>query len=166
MATDSVARAIALAAKANSGKPGPAGPKGDDGLAATIQVGTVTTGAAGTNAEVTNVGTENAAIFNFTIPKGDTGEAGSGGLSTIVAGTGTSSIVMNHDDANTNEASGNYSAALGYRTQAAGEGAISFGSASNKNGIRATGVGSIAGGSQGGYGKIIASDTGALALGE
>ena len=127
MATDSVARAIALAAKANSGKPGPAGPKGDDGLAATIQVGTVTTGAAGTNAEVTNVGTENAAIFNFTIPKGDTGEAGSGGLSTIVAGTGTSSIVMNHDDTNTNVASGNYSTALGYGTKAEGQGALAAG---------------------------------------
>ena len=127
MATDSVARAIALAAKANSGKPGPVGPKGDDGLAATIQVGTVTTGAAGTNAEVTNVGTENAAVFNFTIPKGDTGEAGSGGLSTIVAGTGTSSIVMNHDDTNTNEASGNYSTALGYGTKAAGQGAFAAG---------------------------------------
>ena len=126
MATDSVARAIALAAKANSGKPGPAGPKGDDGLAATIQVGTVTTGAAGTNAEVTNVGTENAAIFNFTIPKGDPGEGG-GGLSTIVAGTGTSSIVMNHDDTNTNVASGNYSTALGYGTKAAGQGALAAG---------------------------------------
>lgn len=126
MATDSVARAIALAAKANGGKPGPAGPKGDDGLAATIQVGTVTTGAAGTNAEVTNVGTENAAIFNFTIPKGDPGEGG-GGLSTIIAGTGTSSIVMNHDDTNTNEASGNYSTALGYGTKAAGQGALAAG---------------------------------------
>ena len=126
MATDSVARAIALAAKANGGKPGPVGPKGDDGLAATIQVGTVTTGAAGTNAEVTNVGTENAAIFNFTIPKGDPGEGG-GGLSTIVAGTGTSSIVMNHDDTNTNVASGNYSTALGYGTKAAGQGALAAG---------------------------------------
>ena len=91
---------------------------------------------------------------------------GSSGLSTIVAGTGTSSIVMNKDDANTNEASGNYSTALGYGTKAAGQGAISFGSADHKNGIQANGVGSIAGGSQGGYGKIIASDTGALALGE
>ena len=133
MATDSVARAIALAAKANSGKPGPAGPKGDDGLAATIQVGTVTTGAAGTNAEVTNVGTENAAVFNFTIPKGDTGEAGSGGLSTIVAGTGTSSIVMNHDDTNTNEASGNYSVALGKNVSARSNGSFAMGYSSNSD---------------------------------
>lgn len=148
MATDSVARAIALAAKANSGKPGPAGPKGDDGLAATIQVGTVTTGAAGTNAEVTNVGTENAAIFNFTIPKGDTGEAGSGGLSTIVAGTGTSSIVMNHDDTNTNVASGNYSTALGYGTKAAGNGALAAGYSNTPGNIQALKKGSMA------FGKI------------
>ena len=144
MATDSVARAIALAAKANSGKPGPAGPKGDDGLAATIQVGTVTTGAAGTNAEVTNVGTENAAVFNFTIPKGDTGEAGSGGLSTIVAGTGTSSIVMNHDDTNTNEATGNYSTALGYGTKAAGQGALAAGYSNTPGNIQALKKGSMA----------------------
>lgn len=150
MATDSVARAIALAAKANSGKPGPAGPKGDDGLAATIQVGTVTTGAAGTNAEVTNVGTENAAVFNFTIPKGDTGEAGSGGLSTIVAGTGTSSIVMNHDDANTNVASGNYSTALGYGTKAEGQGALAAGYNQTAGHIVGNGKGAIAMGAAGG----------------
>lgn len=52
---------------------------------------------------------------------------GGGGLSTIVAGTGTSSIVMNHDDTNTNEASGNYSTALGYGTKAAGQGALAAG---------------------------------------
>lgn len=174
MATDSVARAIALAAKANSGKPGPAGPKGDDGLAATIQVGTVTTGAAGTNAEVTNVGTENAAIFNFTIPKGDTGEAGSGGLSTIVAGTGTSSIVMNHDDTNTNEASGNYSVALGYGTKAAGQGAFAAGYSQtpgrvvgNEKGAIAMGAagGSSRGGVLGETSSITASGRGAFAGG-
>ena len=165
MATDSVARAIALAAKANSGKPGPAGPKGDDGLAATIQVGTVTTGAAGTNAEVTNVGTENAAIFNFTIPKGDTGEAGSGGLSTIVAGTGTSSIVMNHDDTNTNAATGNYSTALGYGTKAAGQGAISFGSADTNGNISANNYGALAGGATTEKATITANGKGTMARG-
>ena len=55
------------------------------------------------------------------------GGGGGGGLSTIVAGTGTSSIVMNHDDANTNVASGNYSTALGYGTKAAGQGALAAG---------------------------------------
>lgn len=52
---------------------------------------------------------------------------GGGGLSTIVAGTGTSSIVMNHDDTNTNEASGNYSTALGYGTKAVGDGTLAAG---------------------------------------
>lgn len=54
----------------------PRGDKGDTGDAATIQLGKVTTGNPGTNAEVTNSGTENNAIFNFTIPRGDAGPAG------------------------------------------------------------------------------------------
>lgn len=52
--------------------------KGDPGDAATITVGTVTTGAAGSNASVTNVGTDQDAIFNFTIPRGATGSPGDG----------------------------------------------------------------------------------------
>jgi len=54
---------------------GPKGDPGNDGLAATIQVGTVTTGPAGSTAIITNQGSPNAAIFDFTIPKGDTGSA-------------------------------------------------------------------------------------------
>ena len=50
--------------------------KGAQGESATVQVGTVTTGAAGTNASVTNSGTENAAVFDFTIPKGESGVDG------------------------------------------------------------------------------------------
>ena len=46
------------------------------GAAATIAVGTTTTGAAGTSASVTNSGTTSAAVFNFTIPKGDQGIQG------------------------------------------------------------------------------------------
>ena len=49
------------------------GLKGDQGPAATVRVGTVTTGAAGSSASVTNSGTENAAIFDFVIPRGNTG---------------------------------------------------------------------------------------------
>ena len=79
--------------KGNTGPQGPQGPKGetgsqgpqgeqgvqgDPGDAATITVGTVTTGQPGTNATVTNVGTSSAAVFNFTIPRGDKGEAGAG----------------------------------------------------------------------------------------
>ena len=49
------------------------GPKGDPGDAATIQVGSVTTLPAGSDATVENVGTENAAILNFGIPQGPAG---------------------------------------------------------------------------------------------
>lgn len=49
---------------------------GIPGKAATIQIGTVTTGEAGTQAIVTNSGNENDAIFNFTIPQGRAGENG------------------------------------------------------------------------------------------
>jgi hypothetical protein len=49
------------------------------GTAATVSVGTTTTGAAGTNASVTNSGTTSAAVFNFTIPRGDTGATGATG---------------------------------------------------------------------------------------
>ena len=50
--------------------------KGD---AATITVGTVTTGAAGTQAAVVNSGTTGDAILDFTIPKGDKGVKGDKG---------------------------------------------------------------------------------------
>jgi hypothetical protein len=54
---------------------------GPQGNAATVAVGTTTTGAAGTNASVTNSGTTSAAVFNFTIPRGDTGDTGAAGAS-------------------------------------------------------------------------------------
>jgi hypothetical protein len=60
------------------GERGPAGPAGPQGDAATVTIGTVTTGAPGTNAIVTNSGTTSEAVFNFTIPRGDTGAAGAG----------------------------------------------------------------------------------------
>ena len=49
------------------------------GNAATVAVGATTTGAAGTNASVTNSGTTSAAVFNFTIPRGNTGATGATG---------------------------------------------------------------------------------------
>ena len=58
------------------GDAGEDGSDGQDGAAATITVGTVTTGAEGSQAQVTNSGTANAAIFDFVIPKGDTGDGG------------------------------------------------------------------------------------------
>lgn len=59
------------------GDPGIDGEDGQDGEAATISIGTTTTGAPGTNASVQNVGTPNAAVFNFTIPRGEDGTGNS-----------------------------------------------------------------------------------------
>lgn len=58
---------------------GEGGSSGEAGTAATIEVGTVTTGEAGSSAMVTNVGTTSAAIFDFVIPRGDKGEKGDTG---------------------------------------------------------------------------------------
>jgi hypothetical protein len=58
------------------GPQGPAGSGNGDGTAATIAVGTVTTGAAGSQATVTNAGSDSAAVFDFTIPQGLQGETG------------------------------------------------------------------------------------------
>jgi len=46
--------------------------------AATVAVGTVTTGAAGTDVIVTNSGTSSDAVLDFTIPRGNTGLSGAG----------------------------------------------------------------------------------------
>lgn len=56
------------------------GPQGEKGDAATITVGTTTTGLPGTNASVINSGTSSDAIFDFTIPRGDKGEQGIQGI--------------------------------------------------------------------------------------
>ena len=61
------------------GDPGQDGAPGAAGSAATIVVGEVTTGEAGTDASVTNSGTANAAIFDFVIPKGEKGDKGDQG---------------------------------------------------------------------------------------
>ena len=58
---------------------GTPGPQGVPGAAATIDAGTTTTGSAGSSATVVNVGTTSAAIFNFTIPRGDQGTQGTPG---------------------------------------------------------------------------------------
>ena len=49
------------------------GAKGDTGTAASITIGSVTTGAAGSNASVVNRGTANNAVFDFTLPRGADG---------------------------------------------------------------------------------------------
>lgn len=64
---------------------------GADGAAATIQVGTVTTLAAGSSATITNSGTTAAAVFDFEIPAGAAGNPGTNGTdgtdATITVGT-------------------------------------------------------------------------------
>ena len=62
-----------------AGPVGPQGPTGPTGPGATIQVNSTTTGAPGTNASVTNVGSLQTAMFNFVIPRGDVGATGATG---------------------------------------------------------------------------------------
>ena len=61
------------------GPTGPTGPTGPQGPAS-IAVGVTTTTDPGTNASVTNVGTDDNVILNFNIPKGETGPIGPQGI--------------------------------------------------------------------------------------
>ena len=61
------------------GDTGETGPQGQPGQAATVHVGQVVTGEPGSNATVTNSGTTNAAVLDFSIPRGATGETGATG---------------------------------------------------------------------------------------
>ncbi len=64
------------------GPVGPVGPQGVQGVqgpAATIAVGTVTTGEPGTSVSVSNAGTSGAAVLDFTIPRGTVGQTGAVG---------------------------------------------------------------------------------------
>lgn len=58
------------------GDVGSPGSPGSPGAAATVTVGTTTTGLPSTSASVTNSGTSAAAVLNFTIPRGEKGEQG------------------------------------------------------------------------------------------
>ena len=66
-------------APGKDGVDGTPGADGKDGTSATIRIGTVTTGAAGSSAQVTNGGTESAAVLNFVIPRGADGTNGTDG---------------------------------------------------------------------------------------
>ncbi len=68
---------------------GEQGSPGKDGTAATVAIGTVTTGDPGSNASVTNVGTDTAAVFDITIPRGDKGADGTGAGDVIAAADNT-----------------------------------------------------------------------------
>ena len=69
------------------GPTGPTGPTGPQGPAS-IAVGVTTTTDPGTNASVTNVGTDDNVILNFNIPKGETGPIGPQGIPGIEGPTG------------------------------------------------------------------------------
>jgi len=69
-----------------TGDDGEDGVDGSDGAAATIAVGSTTTGDAGTSASVANSGSSAAATFDFTIPKGATGDTGATGTGTPTGG--------------------------------------------------------------------------------
>ncbi len=84
---------VVWAVLAQTGGAGPTGAQGAQGAAATVQVGSVTTLAAGAQATVTNSGTAGAAVLNFGIPQGTAGAAGSGGSS---GGSGAGFAAMYH----------------------------------------------------------------------
>ena len=68
------------------GDPGEPGKDGEPGAAATIEVGTVEAGQPGSAPQVTNTGTSNAAVFNFVLPRGETGPAGEDGKEQVFFG--------------------------------------------------------------------------------
>lgn len=63
------------------------GAKGDTGTAATITIGSVTTGEPGTNVVVSNSGTSTNAILNFMIPRGQPGADGGVEVDEVLSGT-------------------------------------------------------------------------------
>lgn len=84
--------------RGNTGAAGPTGPDGPPGPSGTISVGTVTTGAAGSSASVVNAGTSTAAVFNFTIPRGDVGQAGANGNSFAHKGSYNAGTTYSYGD--------------------------------------------------------------------
>ena len=60
-------------------RPGPQGPQGTPGRSATVSLGTVSTGPAGSDVVVTNTGDEYNAVINFALPAGAQGPAGQDG---------------------------------------------------------------------------------------
>lgn len=77
-----------LSGKGDTGDTGATGATGSTGTAATISVGTTTTGSAGSSASVANSGTSGAAVFDFTIPRGNTGATGAQGATGPTGSTG------------------------------------------------------------------------------
>lgn len=68
------------------------GDKGNTGTAATIKVGTVTTGASGSNASVTNSGTASNVVLDFVLPKGKDGADGGVTVDDTLSATSTNPV--------------------------------------------------------------------------
>jgi len=68
------------------GSTGSIGATGSQGNAGTISIGTVTTVPTTTPASITNVGTSSAAIWNISLPKGETGPQGSNADNYVMMG--------------------------------------------------------------------------------
>lgn len=78
--------------RGEKGDKGDAGAKGDTGAAASIKIGTVTTGAAGSNASVTNSGTASNVVLDFTLPRGEDGADGGIVVDTAMSDTSTNPV--------------------------------------------------------------------------
>lgn len=77
------------------------GQQGIPGESATIELGTITTGVAGSDVIITNTGTDTDAVFNFTIPRGDQGIQGLPGqdlISNLQKVINTSYTIVNNDN--------------------------------------------------------------------
>ena len=89
------------------------GPQGASGV---MRVGSVTTGPAGSQANVTNSGTTTDAVFNFTIPRGDVGDV----TPEATAAKNTAEAAAAAALASQNAASGSAAAAATSQSNAAG----------------------------------------------
>lgn len=80
------------------------GLKGDKGDAATIQVGTVTASEAGSSPTITNSGTEQKAVFDFVLPRGETGPRGPAGPAAAASDVTYDGTTSGVSEANAQEA--------------------------------------------------------------
>ena len=78
--------------KGDKGDKGDTGTRGATGAAATITIGSVTTGAAGSSASVTNSGTASNVVLNFTLPRGKDGKDGGVTVDAELSGTSTNPV--------------------------------------------------------------------------
>lgn len=91
----------AAGAQGPQGATGPQGAQGVQGLqgpagsAATITIGSVTTSAPGTSAQVTNRGTSSAAVLDFVLPKGKDGADGGVTVDDALSSTSTNPVQNN-----------------------------------------------------------------------